>query len=106
VTAMAQPYGVKMTPGTEFDGRWTIKNTGTSDWNAGTTDFAYVSGQKMQKRGDAFDIEAGLDVGKTMDLIVDMVAPRDTGFYHAEWAVKRSGTTLCILPIDIWVVNQ
>ncbi len=106
VTNQSIPYGMKMSPGNEFDGRWTVKNTGTKDWNAGTADFAYISGAKMQKRGDAFDIDAGLDTGDSMDLIVDMVAPRDTGFYHADWAVRMDGTVMCYLAVDIWVVNQ
>lgn len=106
ITAMEVPYGQKLPPGAEFDGRWTVKNTGTRDWEEGNVDLTYVSGQKMQKRGDAFDIDEGLDKGKTMQLIVDMVAPRDTGFYHTDWALRYDGTVMCYLPVDIWVVNQ
>lgn len=106
VTNQSIGYGMKIGRGNEFDGRWTIKNTGTKDWNAGTADLVYISGTKMQKRGDSYDIDKGLDTGDSMDVIVDMFAPRDTGFYHADWAVRMDGTVMCYLAVDIWVVNQ
>ena len=106
ITAMEVPYGSKMPPGAEFDGRWTVRNSGTRDWEEGNVDLTYISGQKMQKRGDVFDIDEGLDTGDTMQVIVDMVAPRDPGLYHADWALRYDGTIMCYLPVDIWVVNQ
>lgn len=106
ITAMEVPYGQKFPPGAEFDGRWTVRNSGTRDWEEGNVDLTYISGQKFQKRGDAFDIDEGLDTGDTMQVIVDMVAPRSAGFYHADWALRYDGTVMCYLPVDIWVVNQ
>ncbi len=106
ITAISPAYGAKLGPRAEFDARWTIKNTGTKDWDDDAVDYLYVSGTKMQKRGDSFDLDQGLDTGKTIDIIVDMVAPNDLGFYHADWSVRYNGQTMCTLPVDIWVVNQ
>jgi hypothetical protein len=103
VTAQSLAFGAHIPVGSEFDGRWTVKNVGTETWAVGTVDYAYVSGQKFQKKGDAFDLGSEVKPDGKIDIIVDMVAPKDPGAYHAQWALNYNGTTLCTLPVDIRV---
>jgi hypothetical protein len=103
VTAQSLAFGAHMPAGAEFDGRWTVKNNGTENWAAGTVDYSYVSGAKMQKKGDAFDLGSEVKPDGKVEIIVDMVAPKDPGAYHAVWAINYNGTTLCTLPLDIRV---
>jgi hypothetical protein len=105
VTESSPAFGYDMPPGGDFDGRWVVKNTGTSNWSAGEIDVVYVSGTKFQVSVDALDITSAVEKTKTMTVIVDMLAPKDEGRYTATWAVKRNSETLCNLSVTIDVVK-
>lgn len=103
VTAQAPAQWGVIPPGNEFDANWTIKNVGTQDWASGEVDYYYIDGQAMQKRGDAFDLNQGVDTGDTVKLVVDMVAPRTNGYYTTTWGVRYNGTLMCTMKIEITV---
>jgi hypothetical protein len=44
--------------GTDFDGNWVVKNTGTVTWLKNAVDFKYISGTKFQTVGDLFDFKS------------------------------------------------
>lgn len=103
VTKQNPPAGSVLTPGVDFDARWTVRNTGTEDWASGAADYGYVSGEEMHEGNDAYDLNVAVDTGDTVDIIVDMVAPRSDGRYQAQWAVTQDGAVMCYLPVDITV---
>lgn len=103
ITAQALKYGTRLTPGVDFDGRWTVKNTGTKNWGAGALEYKYVSGTRFQKNGDSFKVGKIVNTGKTVEIIVDMIAPKEPGAYHAQWALVYGDTDLCNLMVDIRV---
>ena len=68
-------------------------------------DLSYVSGQKMQTKGDIFDITTAVAPGGELTLIVDMKTPSTAGKYSATWKLSMEGITLCTLPVSIEAVN-
>lgn len=103
ITASSTTGDSSKAPDSDFDAKWTIKNTGTSKWESGTIDYKYSSGTKMQQSGDIFDINTAIAVGDTLDIVVDMKAPSTPGNYQSNWAVVRGSTVLCTLPVLITV---
>ena len=97
--------GAKFNINDEFDAVWTVKNTGLKNWEIGTLDLKYDSGQKMQKVADIFDIPTLVEPGKELPLIVDMAVPATAGKYSATWKLLMDGTTLCTLPVSIEAVT-
>lgn len=103
VTAQSPAQWGVITPGNDFDARWTVKNVGTQDWLSGEVDFYYIDGQAMQKRGDKFDLAKGVDTGKSVDIVVDMTAPRTNGYYTTTWGMSFNGTLMCTMKVEITV---
>ena len=92
--------------GVDFDGRWVVKNTGTETWLKGDIDIKYISGIKFQIAGeDILDLKSDVAHDASYTVIVDMVAPTTVGSYVATWALVRSNTTVCTLPLTVIVVN-
>jgi hypothetical protein len=58
-------------PGTSFDEKWVVKNTGDHKWLTNETDIRYASGTKMQAKVD----------------VMDMKAPAAAGTYTTTWVV-------------------
>lgn len=104
VTSTSPALGAKLKTGDEFDMVWTVKNIGLKNWEVGTLDLKYDSGEKMQTHGDIFDVNILVETGKEINLIVDMVMPSTTGSYTATWKLLINGSTLCTLPVSITAV--
>lgn len=96
--------GATYTQGGDFDGRWTIKNVGTEVWEAGV-DLVYMSGTKFQASQDAVDLPNAVANGASVEVIVDMFAPRDPGTYETFWSLRKDGTYFCELRLVIKVVQ-
>jgi len=96
--------GQKFNVNDEFDAAWVVRNTGIKNWEVGTLDLKYDSGQKMQKLGDVFDINTLVEPTKDLSLIVDMAVPATAGKYSAVWKLMMEGTTLCTLNVSIEAV--
>lgn len=104
LTDQSPPFGYDLPPGGDFDGRWTIKNTGAQTWAVNEIDIEYVSGAKFQTDTDGFDLPVAVAKDATYGVVVDMLAPREAGRYSATWQVRRGSQVLCTLPITIDVV--
>lgn len=109
VTGTATCQVVSVTPNSsvsaksEFDAVWKIKNTSGKTWSLDAVDYKFVSGTKMQKYEDRYDLEVEVKSGETVTVIVDMKAPADAGWYSTNWALVQGSTTLCNLPLTIRV---
>lgn len=104
VTSTSPTSGTKFNINSEFDTVWKIKNTGTKDWQIGYVDLAYVSGTKMQTKGDVFDINVALAKGAETTITLDMVAPGSAGKYTDTFILRMEGITMCTLPVTIEAV--
>ncbi len=105
VTKQAPDTWAQMSPSTDYDATWTIKNTSSSAWVRGNTDIVYISGTKMQKRGDRFDLKGDVAAGTSVDVAIDMLAPKDAGSYSATWALSNGSSTLCVFNVSIVVTK-
>lgn len=109
VTSTGACQVISVTPGSsissryDFDAVWTIKNVSSKTWDGNSVDYKFISGSKMHKRADVYDLHQNIKPGETVKVIVDMVAPGQAGFYSANWALVQGGTTLCNLPLSLRV---
>jgi hypothetical protein len=101
---------ISVTPanGTSFDSRknfeatWRVKNIGKKEWNKDDTDFVYVNGDKFHKES-GYDFKKTLEPGVTGDLTVAMQAPKRTGTYTTNWAVRIGSDEFCKVSLRIAV---
>jgi hypothetical protein len=92
-----------MNPHEDFDGRWTIKNTGKEIWLTTDVDYRYMSGTEMQKYNKVYDLPNEVDPGESITITVDMQAPGSSGYYETFWALARHADGFCSLPTRIRV---
>lgn len=103
ITTVSPAANTEFAKRADFDGRWTVKNTGTQTWLASDVDYRYVSGEKMQKKNDVYDLPKDVKPGESVDIIVDMLAPDVTGTFKTAWGLARSDRVFCNLNITIVV---
>lgn len=84
-----------------FDATWTVRNTGSKNWGKNSIDFKYISGTKMHTYGDAYDLAKDVGPGQSITLIVDMISPKQKGYYTAVWGLFRGSQSFCKLSITI-----
>jgi hypothetical protein len=87
----------------DFDAVWTIKNTSTKTWDVSVIDYKYVSGTKINKYADRFDIPQTVKPGETVKIVVDMVAPDKAGLYTTNWALVDGTTNVCNFSLNLRV---
>ena len=95
--------GTEFAKNADFDGKWTLENTGIKLWDASITDFRYISGEKFQKHGNAVDLPNNLAKTAQVSLIVDMHTPSTSGTYTTTWALAFGSTTFCNVTLSIVV---
>jgi hypothetical protein len=84
-----------VSPNSDFDLVWTVKNNSTKNWEASSVDYKYVSGSRLHKRGDAYDLPVTVKPGESVRIVVDVKAPGTAGSYATNWAIVQGNTTLC-----------
>ena len=85
----ASPNGATFSPGGDFDGKWTLRNSGVEQWSD-HFDWVFVSGDRFQTRTDSVDLTRYINPGNEVEFIVDMLAPRSPGSYSAKWALRTN----------------
>ncbi len=91
-----------MAPRTSFDAKWEIYNTGQKSWDRTNADYYYSSGTRMHEKS-AYDFPRDVDPGDSVTLIVDMVAPKNTGSYSTVWRVRIGKTQFCNMSLTVTV---
>ena len=79
------PDGTIMPPEKEFTKTWRFKNTGTCRW---TTSYAIGFGYGNMMKGKETKLLNSVDPGYTVDVSVEMTAPKDNGWYGGWWRLK------------------
>lgn len=87
----------------EFDAVWTVKNTGSKNWEISSVDYKYLSGEKLYKKDARYDITKLVKPGESIKIVVDMIAPNATGYFTTTWGIVTGSTTLCSMPLTILV---
>ena len=79
-------------PGQQFTKSWRLRNAGTCAWSP---DFAltYRSGNVPAAKmgGNSFKIGKAVAPGQTIDLSVNLAAPRQPGVYQGFWQMANAG---------------
>lgn len=77
------PPGTKFTGGSKFTKIWRVQNTGSCTWYS-TYTLVLVSGDGMGGGSDT-TINAAVAPGQTVDLMIDLTAPKNDGRYKSAW---------------------
>ena len=94
--------GTVFKPQKKFTVHWTIKNTGTAAWRKSWFDYQYLGGDKFHDRG-IYDMNYILDPGETIDIKVEMYAPKQPGSYETTWILGTKKNVLCKMTLAIVV---
>jgi hypothetical protein len=88
MTSETIPDNTKFSAGETFTKSWTLKNTGTCDWN---TDYrlSFKSGDQMGAV-DFVKISEETDPGEKIKIEVDMTAPASDGTYKGVWQMETN----------------
>lgn len=102
------PLPDKVIPaGTDFDGTWTIKNTGNTPWIKNLVDIKFIGSVngKFHKPGypEIQDLPADVAINGNITIKVDLVAPATSGTYTENWAIVQDSTVLCNMSFRIVV---
>jgi len=87
----------------DFDATWKIGNIGKKAWDRNTIDYAYTSGAKIHKVA-SYDLGSNVKVGETVNIVVDMEAPKNAGTYTTTWTLRSGAKVFCNMSLTI-VVN-
>ncbi|MDX9991294.1 MAG: transporter substrate-binding domain-containing protein [Anaerolineales bacterium] len=88
-----------------FDAVWTVRNISGQEWRTDTVDYKFISGTKMHEKS-SYDLTQTIKDGESANIIVDMNAPDQPGFYSTNWAIVAGNKTLCILTITVRVIAK
>ena len=102
VTRVVPPNGSSFNPRDDFDVFWTVKNIGKKNWDRTDVDYIYSSGAKLHKVS-GYDLDKNVKVGNSLDLGVDMQAPKASGTYSTTWIMRVGDRTFCPLLLTIVV---
>lgn len=103
IVSQSPALGAKINGGTDFDLVWVLRNTGTKRWELGAVDIKYISGSKLQKFGDVFDLAKTVNPGEEITITIDMLAPTIAGTYKAVWNLVGESGNICTMNLHIEV---
>lgn len=101
-TIASSSPGGSIAPRTDFDAKWVVYNTGKKSWDRNNTDYYYSSGARMHKKA-AYDLPKNVDPGEKVSLVVDMIAPKNTGEYRVVWRLRVGKTQFCNMELNVTV---
>jgi hypothetical protein len=96
--------GAYLSPKTDFDMVWKVKNTGKKSWEVTDVDFYFVSGDHLHQNASNYDLPSRVKPGGTIELTVDMAAPKDPGTYKTSWGLGGP-KTFCTLTLILRVAK-
>jgi hypothetical protein len=100
VISVSPANGTSFNPREDFDAVWKVKNIGKKDWDGGSTDYIYASGDVLHRQ-DAYDLAGTVKTGETTNIIVDMRAFKNAGNYTTRWTLRVGETTFCPMTLTI-----
>ena len=96
------PDGEAFRPRQKFTMVWTVKNTGTAAWRKHTIDYRYLGGDKFHDK-PRYDMNFIVDPGETIDMEVEMHAPKEPGNYETIWVVGLNTGGICKMSLSLAV---
>ena len=102
ITRVSPANGSRFDPRDDFDAIWTVRNNGQKDWDRNSVDYVYSSGDKIHKVS-GYDLDENVRTGNSIDLGVDMQAPKNSGTYTTTWVMRAGDKTFCTMTLSIVV---
>lgn len=102
VMSVTPANGTSFASRTDFDVTWMVRNNGQRNWNKDNVDFLYLDGTKMHKV-ELYDLQETIRRGDTVELTVDMVAPKNSNTYTTQWTLRAGNEMFCTMSITIVV---
>lgn len=102
VRRVSPANGSTFDPRDDFDAVWTVRNNGQRNWDRNSIDILYSSGDRIHKVS-GYDLDSNVRVGDSIDVGVDMQAPKDPGTYNTTWVMRRGDNAFCTLRLTIVV---
>ena len=102
ISRVSPANGTNFNPRDDFDAIWTVRNIGQRNWDRNSIDIIYSSGAKIHKVS-GYDLNSNVRVGDSIDVGVDMQAPKDSGTYSTTWVMQRGDNEFCTLNLTIVV---
>lgn len=102
VTKVSPANGSSFNPRDDFDAFWTVRNNGQKNWDRSSVDYVYSSGDKIHKVS-GYDLDSNVKTGNSIDLGVDMQAPKNSGTYTTTWTMRSGDKEFCTLTLTIRV---
>ncbi len=85
----------------DFDGKWTVKNSGLKTWSAENTDARYIEDTKFHTGGGIVDLASDVAPNGTYTIVIDMKAPSGDGKYTTKWGLYLEDGSVCTLSMTI-----
>jgi len=86
-----------------FDMNWTVVNSGSAVWHAGSTFVSYYGGFPMHTHTDSYALTETVSLGEKLHVRIDMEAPKEPGTYTTTWALLTGNTRICRMFLIITV---
>jgi hypothetical protein len=102
VVGQDPPDGTVFRTRKKFTMVWTIKNTGTAAWRKHTIDYRYIGGDKFHDKA-RYNMNFVVDPGETIEMDLEMYAPKEPGNYKTVWAVGLNTGSMCTMTLSIVV---
>ncbi len=104
ITSSAPASGATFAPNADFDGRWTLKNSGNQAWMNYDIDYRWAeTGATLHTGAAVFDLPSNVQPGESVDIVVDMKAPDTVGSYTTTWVLAKGSQVLCTMVVKIEV---
>jgi hypothetical protein len=84
--------GTTFYPGADFTKIWRLKNVGTCTWSTNYS-VVFVDGARMDGN-QAQSLPGQVRPGETVDIVMDLKAPKSPGDYQGLWMLRDSGGVL------------
>lgn len=102
IVRVTPPNGSSFNPRDDFDVIWTVTNIGRKNWDRTDIDYIYSSGAKIHKIS-GYDLPKNVKVGNSIDLGVDVQAPKASGTYQTFWTMRIGSKEFCPLTYTLVV---
>ena len=100
VVSVNPANGTGFSPRADFDAVWQVKNIGQKNWDGGSLDYIYLSGDQFHKVS-GYDLNKAVKTGETVSIIVDMESPKNPGNYTTRWTLRAGAKEFCALSLTI-----
>lgn len=77
--------GTKIGPGVEFDGKWVLKNIGTTTWSTGYEYRTPGGDDDPLSMKNIYTLPSSVKPGESVTIYADMKAPSEGGRYTSQW---------------------